>query len=132
MTHDEMIDVIKAHRDGKQIQVRPHSFSDWSDNVYPVWDFDHCDYRIKPEEPVKLKLTFIEILQIKDYTGDHLCAGGLRLDIWMSHKNFVGFKYPSGAILPYPVIHNETPELGKFGVEGYEIYRATHVVVGAR
>lgn len=53
MTHDEMISVIQAHRDGKDVQLR------WRDNglvwitvkAHPNWHFDRADYRIKPEPP---------------------------------------------------------------------------------
>lgn len=52
MTHDEMIAVIAAHRDGKQIQsaanVKNSDFRDWHDTS-PTWDFFSCDYRVKPK-----------------------------------------------------------------------------------
>ena len=57
MTHDEMIEVIAAHRDGKQIQHRAKNQFDhpWSDTAsLPVWNFMNNDYRIKPE-PLTLK-----------------------------------------------------------------------------
>lgn len=51
MTHDEMIAVIQAHRDGRDIQLR------WRDTgriwititPNPNWHFDLADYPIKPE-----------------------------------------------------------------------------------
>jgi hypothetical protein len=50
MTHDEMIAVIAAHRDGKTIQFRTvETECDWRDIESPVWDFQSSDYRIKPE-----------------------------------------------------------------------------------
>ena len=52
MTHDEMIAVIAAHRDGKAIQFRRHGDSKWTgylDGNSPEWLFSICDYRIKPE-----------------------------------------------------------------------------------
>ena len=50
MTHDEMIAVIAAHRDGKKIQCQSKDGRDnWFDTPDPVWDFAFCDYRIKPE-----------------------------------------------------------------------------------
>ena len=48
MTHDEMIAVIQAHRDGKAIQYR-HKCSEWSPAPQPNWNFSAYDYRIKPE-----------------------------------------------------------------------------------
>ena len=52
MTHDEMIAVIAAHRDGEAIQIRGHGDSPWTevqDGDSPRWLFALCDYRIKPE-----------------------------------------------------------------------------------
>jgi hypothetical protein len=54
MTHDEMITVIQAHRDGKTVQVRTKDtsgvpLSDWKDLVGPpTWSFDMTEYRVKP------------------------------------------------------------------------------------
>ncbi len=50
MTHNEMIEVIQAHRDGKKIQAKS-ILIDWHDTVLnqPSWNFDVYDYRIKPE-----------------------------------------------------------------------------------
>ena len=52
MTHDEMIAVIQAHKDGKTIQVRGKGRPKWHDRTRPSWDFDSCDYRVKPEPRV--------------------------------------------------------------------------------
>lgn len=57
MTHDEMIEVIAAHRDGKTIQYKAKKNADveWNDSCrFPLWDFSFHDYRIKPE-PLTLK-----------------------------------------------------------------------------
>lgn len=52
MTHDEIIEVVKAHRDGKEIQSKNKNWSDsqWCNTNGPAWDFVSYDYRIKPEE----------------------------------------------------------------------------------
>ena len=50
MTHDEMIEVIQAHKDGKIIQSRNKASKDeWMLNLSPLWSFYDTDYRIKPE-----------------------------------------------------------------------------------
>tara|TARA_R110000764_G_scaffold40882_1_gene91455 strand:- start:3142 stop:3450 length:309 start_codon:yes stop_codon:yes gene_type:complete len=53
MTHDEMIEVIKAHKDGKVIQFRPRIVrGEWmtmTKGVAPIWNFDMTEYRVKPE-----------------------------------------------------------------------------------
>lgn len=52
MTHDEMIEVIAAHRDGKQIQYRLKPKGPWRDRTLSNADFNFTDtaYRIKPEQ----------------------------------------------------------------------------------
>jgi hypothetical protein len=51
MTHDEMIAVIQAHKDGKVIQARSNlRNTDWIDIKYePIFNFNSNDYRPKPE-----------------------------------------------------------------------------------
>lgn len=51
MTHDEMIGVIQAHKDGKAIQYRNIWHHVWDDCVgnNPKWAFNNTAYRIKPE-----------------------------------------------------------------------------------
>lgn len=56
MTHDEMIAVIAAHRDGKTIQYMwtdelENGWKDFDPGTGPAWNFKGCDYRIKPEPP---------------------------------------------------------------------------------
>lgn len=50
MTHDEMIALIEAHRDGKTIQYRLSPKEEWRDRYRKSLDFDFSavDYRIKP------------------------------------------------------------------------------------
>jgi hypothetical protein len=48
MSIDDMIAVLQAAKDGKQIQSRSNGSShEWQD-TYPVWDFCGIDYRVKP------------------------------------------------------------------------------------
>lgn len=51
MTHEEMIALIEAHRDGKTIQYRLSPSSEWQDRHLKILDFYFSDaeYRIKPE-----------------------------------------------------------------------------------
>jgi hypothetical protein len=48
MTHDEMIKVIAAHRDGADVEFQDRS-GPWSSTVKPLWDFLHNQYRVKTE-----------------------------------------------------------------------------------
>jgi hypothetical protein len=82
MTHDEMIEVIQAHKDGKVIQLRGLQ-RDWIDVPRtPDWDFPNIIYRVKPEPkeywlvPYAGKLGFMVLdtdpkdLEPKFYAGD--------------------------------------------------------------
>lgn len=46
MTHDEMIAVIAAHKDGKRIEAKAKCGGIWGMAATPCWDFDDYDYRI--------------------------------------------------------------------------------------
>lgn len=50
MTHDEMITVIQAHRDGKVLEACDAGTGQWTwCRQPPSWDFREYDYRVKPE-----------------------------------------------------------------------------------
>jgi len=50
MTHDEMIAVLRAHKEGRAIQFRDAKDAGrWFDAGNYRWDFHHFEYRIKPE-----------------------------------------------------------------------------------
>lgn len=54
MTDSEIIEVVKAHMEGKQIQrkcnlIFPYRSSVWEDTDEPMWDFSTSIYRVKPE-----------------------------------------------------------------------------------
>jgi hypothetical protein len=53
MTHDEMIEVIQAHKDGKVIQFKRNcGVCDWTSLAKvksPHWNFSAVKYRVKPE-----------------------------------------------------------------------------------
>ena len=55
MTHDMMIAVIQAHKDGKKLEFRDErfpEFKEWVECLEPLWNFAAHDYRIKPEPMV--------------------------------------------------------------------------------
>lgn len=62
MTHEEMIAVIAAHRDGKTIQFQPVDIEcGWQDTGPDVvWSFNTDNYRIKPEPPKPRELWIYE------------------------------------------------------------------------
>lgn len=50
MTHEQMIEVIQAAKDGKQIQCKSkYGAAKFVDIDNPAFDFQGCDYRVKPE-----------------------------------------------------------------------------------
>lgn len=64
MTHDEMIAVIQAHKDGKKIRRRPRGIYIWSDYAGGGFDFVSFEYEIKPE-PMEIWA------KVKEYSGGH-------------------------------------------------------------
>lgn len=46
MTHDAMIAIIAAHRDGAKIEFKGKRSMAWTVHPKPKWNFDECDYRI--------------------------------------------------------------------------------------
>lgn len=55
MTDDEIIAVVQAHKEGKQIQTKCiYHDSEWQDINTPEWQFGQNLYRVKPE-PRKLR-----------------------------------------------------------------------------
>jgi len=63
MTHDEMIAVIQADKDGSAVQYRLIRGGDdsWTDGKSGgfIWDFSKYEYRVKPE-PRSLWISFDE------------------------------------------------------------------------
>ncbi len=48
MTDDEIISVVQAHKEGKEIQV--NSNGTWRSVMgHPVWNFPEHEYRVAPE-----------------------------------------------------------------------------------
>lgn len=48
MTHDEMIALVKAHKEGKEIQLLDPATGEWRS---VKWNFGEETFRIKPEPP---------------------------------------------------------------------------------
>ena len=49
MKRTEMIMVIEAYSEGKVIEVSLKSADLWGISHDPIWDFNRCKYRVKPE-----------------------------------------------------------------------------------
>lgn len=79
MSHDEMIAVISAHRDGKPLQMRLYretSENAWLDIPDPTFRFHYTDYRIKPIPPKPREWWFV-----KDLGEGNGCYGWTRHDV---------------------------------------------------
>lgn len=51
MTTTEMVSVMQAHADGKEIEVTFKGDGEWVATKNPSWDWNTFEYRIKPEPP---------------------------------------------------------------------------------
>lgn len=84
MTHDEMIAVIKAHKEGKTIEFRPNNNTSikWVEVASPVWDFYEFEYREKPEAYYRPYKNIDEALaEIRKHGG------------WVKASDYVGYYY---------------------------------------
>lgn len=79
MTDDQIIEVVRAHRDGKIIQWCNADKSDWAD--YQIccfkdsglnFDFIHYDYRIKPESKFRPYVNAEEFLMTDEKLNKHV------------------------------------------------------------
>lgn len=64
MTHDEMIAVITAHKNGKKIEFFDHHLygeGEWKYTKDPKWNFGYSDYRVC--KPRQVGTTVNEILK---------------------------------------------------------------------
>ena len=49
-TTKEMIEVMQAYEEGKQIQIKPSYTTEWSDTNITWWNWSDFDYRVKPKK----------------------------------------------------------------------------------
>ena len=52
MNAQEILDVVKAFDDGKEIEYRAVELTRWIHTDLPIWDFNNFDYRVKKAKPV--------------------------------------------------------------------------------
>lgn len=117
MTNKEMIEVINAHIEGKQIQFWDEGSQEWLDCVdnEPCWEFGSYDYRAKPESKTRPYKDREECwndmqkhepfgwLKVKD-TGDYVMLGALS-GISDFTKNFKNHIYADGS--PFGIIEED-------------------------
>jgi hypothetical protein len=121
MNHDEMIKVIQAHKEGKQIQFLD-SLNEWCDNDSPSWNFHSITYRIKPEpkyRPFTLQEAVaaeLEGKRIYDRNTFRVIAGYAKEGVFVGNgDDFITF----GDLLNYYVFGNSSP-CGVLEEEKYE------------
>lgn len=78
MSPQEMIYVIKAHKDGEQVQFlhkteKPSSDNYWINAKTPVWNFATCNYRIVPKAPK----TMHQYLLYNTRDNKYICTSAL-------------------------------------------------------
>jgi len=88
MTNDEMIAVLIADKEGKEIQARSLNANSviWKDMMNsPGWFFGDFDYRVKPVEPI------ITLLDIHTYADSCDCipAGSVPNALKGNHTDWV-------------------------------------------
>ena len=90
-TTKEMIEVMQAFEDGKQIQVCYKGvWTDWVLGGAPIWDWIEADYRVKPEpkEPTYRPYESVEEM-VADYDkrfGNHGRPKNTMPLIWVRHR----------------------------------------------
>lgn len=66
MNINRNIEIMKAYSEGKQIESRAiGGIEDWGECLYPTWNFENNEYRIKPKQvrPYTLK-ELVEAIKI--------------------------------------------------------------------
>ena len=61
-TTAEIIAVMQAHEDGKEIEYRNGYYPTWKRTPNPLWDWSTTDYRVKPEEYIPFAFEDAEFL----------------------------------------------------------------------
>lgn len=91
MTTEEKVKVMTAYTEGKQIQIYNFSNKTWEDiNHEPVWDWDNCLYRVKPEPTYRPYHSDEEMLDDIKKRLDENCGSiqhPLISGIWLKTKN---------------------------------------------
>lgn len=55
MIIDEMIEVLQAYKEGKEIELFDVTANEWIVITNPLWNFKDCDYRVK-KNPTRLEV----------------------------------------------------------------------------
>ena len=76
MTTQEMIAVMQAAVEGKEIESKSLNEGEWKVNPYPMWKWSDFDYRVKPTTPRR-------VFTLADFPpGTLVRNGGWDSDTW--------------------------------------------------
>lgn len=104
MTTKEMIEIMQAYEDGKIIEYRLKNTKEdepWVLISKPCWDWDKCDYRIKPKDSYR---PYMDANEFRDH-WDTLTTPGdtyqsvkdsLFQGMWLKNKTTGGFEQVLG------------------------------------
>lgn len=102
-TTQEMIEVMQAHLDGKEIEYRYNNNPDWMKSTVPLWDWPHIDYRVKEQKKVVdlsvLLASGIDCEFVDDKTDSTWFVGKLKRILSDSRKHI--YEKDSGASWKY-------------------------------
>lgn len=63
---------MQAYLEGKEIEQAPQlNLSNWKTVAFPVWDWSHFDYRIKPEPPKPKVRPYKDAEELMAYINVH-------------------------------------------------------------
>lgn len=52
----EKIELLKAYKEGKTVERYDDTSNTWCKVIHDIWDFEYCQYRIKPIGTLKFKV----------------------------------------------------------------------------
>lgn len=73
----EMIAVMQAAQEGKKIECRRLTSENWIELIHPHWDWEDCEYRVKPETKVRPYANAKEFLEAKKEHGPYVYQNGV-------------------------------------------------------
>ena len=81
MSNQEIIDVVQADKNGREIEFRYGDEGSWHHRGSPIWDFITYDYRVKPEPLefwVNVYNEFRDAFDTEDEANAERCCGVLK------------------------------------------------------
>lgn len=88
MSTEEKIKIMQAYTEGKEIQSKAVIGEQWCDDTKPTWDWNHFEYRIKPEPTYRPYKNLEEFKQdiVRKYGGASFENILETRNIWLKSK----------------------------------------------